>query len=234
MNSLPLVKFENVSVVYKVGRGLFNKKTFTPLSDLSFDLFAGETLGIVGRNGAGKSTILKLIAGIVDADSGSITNRSYSSMILSIQLGFKQGLSGRDNIIQSGLLFGLSLVDISAVMPKVIEFAGLGEHIDRPLSGYSMGMRARLGFAIAIQANAEILLIDELLAVGDSEFRAKSGTYIRERVKSDQTVVIVSHDMSTLTEICNRLLWIENGETRMIGETEAVMKAYMDYKPDAP
>lgn len=225
----PIVSFSNVGVKYSIGRRAFKRESFWPLEDVSLDLYHGETLGVIGRNGAGKSTLLRLIAGIIAPDRGHISNHSKSSLLLSIQVGFKHHLTGRDNVIQSGLLLGMSLEKIESAMPAIVDFAELDEHFDRPISSYSMGMRARLGFAVAVQADPEILLIDELLGVGDSRFRKKSSQYLKERIRSNETVVLVSHDNSTLESLCDRLVWIENGKSQMIGETESVLKAYNTY-----
>lgn len=222
----PFVRFHNVGVKYTVRKSTFSRQSFWPLEDISFSLYRGETLGVVGRNGAGKSTILKLIAGIIDPNVGSIENFADTSLLLSIQVGFKHQLTGRDNIVQSGLLLGMTLSEIEAATNSIVEMAELGEHIDFPIGTYSTGMRARLGFAVAVHANPEILLIDEVLGVGDAQFREKSSRYLKQRIASNETVVLVSHDNATMESLCDRILWIENGRTKMIGETKEVLNAY--------
>ncbi|MGB3623735.1 ABC transporter ATP-binding protein [Ketobacter sp. MCCC 1A13808] len=225
-NQQPYVRFQNVGVKYTVRKSTFSRQSFWPIVDINFELFRGETLGIVGRNGAGKSTILKLIAGIIEADVGCIENHATSSLLLSIQVGFKHQLTGRDNIIQSGLLLGMTLPEIELATKGIVDMAELGEHIDFPISTYSTGMRARLGFAVAVHAKPDILLIDEVLGVGDAQFREKSSAFLKRRIASNETVVLVSHENTTMATLCDRILWIENGRTKMIGEADHVLRAY--------
>jgi lipopolysaccharide transport system ATP-binding protein len=199
---------------------------FWALQDVSFELYRGETLGIVGRNGAGKSTLLRVLAGIITPERGKVVGNGYQASLLSLQVGFVPHLTGRENAILSGLLLGLHRREVEAAINEIIEFAELAEFIDEPVRTYSAGMKARLGFAVAFQANPDVLLIDEVLAVGDAEFRKKSAAAMRERIQSDKTVVLVSHNAPTLRELCDRAVWIENGVSRAEGSTEVVLRQY--------
>ena len=163
------------------------------LQDISLDLYQGETLGIIGRNAAGKSTLLRLIAGIIRQDRGLFVHRAQSTALLSLQAGFVPYLSGRENAIVSGLLLGLRRAEVEDKMQDIIDFSELGDFIDLPLSSYSSGMRARMGFAVAYQVDPDILLIDETLGDGDEAFQAKSSRAMHERIRSDRTIVLVSH-----------------------------------------
>ncbi|MBI5006888.1 MAG: ABC transporter ATP-binding protein [Nitrosomonadales bacterium] len=221
-----LITLQNVSLSYTVRAGMFKWSKHTPLKDISFDLHRGETVGIIGRNGAGKSTLLRLIAGILEADGGSIVNHGARVSLLSLGVGFVPHLTGRQNAMLSGMLLGLHKDEIAQKMGAIIEFSGLGPFIDQPLHTYSSGMRARLGFTVAIQVDPDVLLIDEVLGVGDEEFRTKSTAEMKRLIKSDKTVVLVSHNIPTVRELCDRLVWIENGQVKQIGPTEALLQNY--------
>ena len=221
-----VISVRNVSVSYPVKQGLMKWSRHTPLKDISFDLQRGETLGIIGRNGAGKSTLLRLIAGIIEPDGGQIINHGARVSLLSLGVGFVPHLSGRENAMLSGMLLGLRHAEIAQKMDAIIEFSGLGDFINQPLHAYSAGMRARLGFSTVTQVNPDVLLIDEVLGVGDSEFKQKSTREMRNRIKSDQTVVIVSHNLGTIRELCDRIIWLEEGERKAEGNTEAILNEY--------
>lgn len=222
----PIITFCDVGVKYTIRKSTFSRESFWPIKNVSFSLYKGETLGVIGRNGAGKSTILKLIAGIIEPDKGRIDSIANTTLLLSIQVGFKHQLTGRDNIVQSGLLLGMTLPEVYRVTDSIIDMAELGEHIDFPIATYSTGMRARLGFAVAVHANPEILLIDEVLGVGDAQFREKSSQHLKQRIASNETVVLVSHDNATMAAMCDRILWIENGQAKMIAEAKEVLSFY--------
>jgi lipopolysaccharide transport system ATP-binding protein len=211
---------------YKSKRGVFGKP-FWAIKDVSLDLYQGETLGIIGRNGVGKSTLLRLMAGILKPDKGEFINYgSYKASLLALQLGFLPYLSGRENAVLSGMLLGLRRQEIQSKMNAIIEFSGLGEFIDRPIATYSSGMMARLGFSVAFQAEPDILLIDEVLGVGDAEFSKKSAKAMQERMKSDKTIVFVSHNAALIRQLCTRAAWIEEGITRISGIPEEVLPLY--------
>jgi lipopolysaccharide transport system ATP-binding protein len=213
-------------VSYQRCVGLLRRCPFWALKDVSFDLYHGETLGILGRNGAGKSTLLKLLAGIIDSEKGVVESDGSRTSLLSLQVGFVPHLTGRQNAVLSGILLGLKRAEVEARMDGIVEFAELAEFIDQPLYSYSSGMRARLGFSVAFQADPDILLIDEVLGVGDLEFQQKSTQVMKDRIRSNKTVVLVSHNLNVLRELCDRLVWIEDGETRGEGEIESVLSSY--------
>ncbi len=225
-NAEPVMVFDNVGVHYKKSLKVFRREGIWALRHLSFELHHGETLGIVGKNGAGKSTLMKLMAGIINPNEGKITRRTPSMQLLSLQVGFLPHLSGRENAILSGILLGMRKQDVIADMDNIIEFSELGEQIDQPVRTYSTGMRARLGFAVANQSDPEVLLIDEVLGVGDAKFRKKSRAVMASRIRSDKTVVLVSHNEDTINEYCDRVIWLDAGETQEIGQSEDVMSAY--------
>ena len=208
---------------HAVGRNAAKKLV---LNDISFTLMHGETVGVIGRNGVGKSTLLKVIAGIIEPDSGEVVNNGYNASLLSLQVGFVPHLSGHDNAILSGMLLGMSKSEMKAAMGNIIEFSELGEYIDEPVNTYSMGMKARLGFSIAIQADPDIILIDEVLGVGDAPFKRKSRKALSDKIQSDKTVVLVSHNIKSIRELCDRVIWLENGKIVMVGETQDVVKEY--------
>jgi lipopolysaccharide transport system ATP-binding protein len=221
-----LISLDRVGVCYKGLSGEISE--YWALTDVSFDVVRGQTVGIIGNNGAGKSTLMRLLAGVIEPDKGYIKNNNASTQLLSLQIGFDRNLNGRDNAVYSGMLLGKSRREMKSLLPDIIEFAGLGRFIDESVRTYSSGMKARLGFAISCHVKPDILLIDEALGVGDNDFRAKSTAVMKSRIKSDQTVVIVSHEKGALLELCDKLVWIENGVTQMQGDAKAVYAAYED------
>lgn len=225
-----LISVNNVKISYPIKRGFLKWSQYTPLKDISFDLRSGETLGIIGQNGAGKSTLLRMIAGIVEPDGGQIINRGAKVSLLSLGVGFIPNLSGRENAMLSGMFLGLSKREIQERMDAIIEFSELGEFIDRPLRTYSSGMRMRLSFATAIQINPDVLLIDEVLGVGDEQFRAKSKEEMKKLIKSNKTVVLVSHNIAVIRELCDTLIWIDDGGVRLNGDTPYVLEEYLAQK----
>ena len=223
----PVLSLKGVGLAFRQGGlSLRRRRVFWVLQDISFDLYPGETLGIIGRNAAGKSTLLRLLAGIIRHDRGVFVNHGQSAVLLSLQAGFVPYLTGRENAILGGLLLGLRRHEVEERMPAIIEFSELGDFIDLPLSSYSSGMRARLGFAVAYQVDPDILLIDETLGVGDEAFQAKSSHAMHERIRSDRTIVLVSHAAGTIRDLCDRVMWMEEGVTRAVGDVKEVMQAY--------
>lgn len=222
-----LISLQNVSISYAVRAGMFKWSKYTPLKDISFDLRRGETVGIIGRNGAGKSTLLRLIAGILEPDGGRIINHGARVSLLSLGVGFVPHITGRQNAMLSGMLLGLHRNEIEQKMDAIIGFSGLDQFIDQPLHTYSSGMRARLGFTVAIQVDPDVLLIDEVLGVGDEEFRTKSTNEMKRLIRSDKTIVLVSHNIPTVRELCDRLVWVENGHVKQFGATEEVLSKYV-------
>ncbi|MEN6306513.1 MAG: ABC transporter ATP-binding protein [Anaerohalosphaeraceae bacterium] len=200
--------------------GLFYRKAhlfpwksnkFWALRDVSFRVFRGETIGVIGRNGAGKSTLLKILAGIISADAGQMSRANVTVTMQSIGAGFDPRLTGRQNIVLNGLLLGSDKKQIFSRMSDIIELAGVGEFIDEPIRYYSAGMRARLGFAIAYYIKTDVVLIDEALATGDYAFQKKAVALIKEKIKGDYTVVLASHSMPLIRELCDRVIQIESG-----------------------
>jgi lipopolysaccharide transport system ATP-binding protein len=222
------MSFHDVGISYRKTLQIFGSNNNWALRHVSFEVRKGETLGIIGRNGAGKSTLMKLLANIIDPDEGFIEREPGTLQLLSLQVGFLMHLTGRENAIMSGMLLGLRKKDVLSVMEKIIDFSELGKQIDDPVRTYSAGMRARLGFSVAQQTNPDVLLIDEALSVGDAQFREKSKSVMVERIKSDKTVIIVSHNEQTIREFCNRVIWLHDGKVRLSGDADVVLSAYSE------
>ena len=220
-----LITLENVGVAFNAQLRVGSPK-FWALQDVSFVLNRGQRLGVVGRNGAGKSTLLRTLAGIIEPDRGRLTRARVTCQLLSLSVGFMQHLSGRDNAILSGLMLGLRRRDILSRLPKILEFSELGAFFEQPISSYSTGMLMRLGFSVALQVEPDVLLIDEVLAVGDADFQEKSGAALRERIHGGTTVVFVSHGDAQIRQVCDRVVWIEHGRSVMEGAVDDVLKAY--------
>lgn len=199
-------------------RKVFSKKKFKVLDCISLEVKKGEILGIIGPNGAGKSTLLRLLAGIYVPEKGRVLTKGKISLLAGIGAGFQGNLSGRENIYLSGSIYGFSNSKLKVLEQSIIEFSGIESFIDQPLRTYSSGMRARLAFSIASNLQPEILLIDEVIAVGDSSFKKKSMARIKEMVDGDCTVVIISHSQSLLSMICDRILCLHKGKIDCITE----------------
>lgn len=225
----PFLELDAVSFSYRTGKSFLRPRKKLILDNISLKIHPGETVGILGRNGAGKSTLLRLLTGIVSPDEGTIIKNCNKINLLSIELGFSEQLSGIRNIMLSGLYNGFSKKDIRSKIDSIIELAGIGKAIEDPLISYSSGMRARLGFSIAYHLEPDILLIDEILGVGDIDFQVKSEKLIREKINSDQTVVLVTHDPHLVKSICHRAIWIEHGCVQAEGASEDVVNAYLSY-----
>ncbi len=222
-----VVSLHSVGVCYR-GRGrVFGRaEEYWALENVSFEVRPGETVGLIGRNGSGKTTLLKAIAGIIEPDRGSIERGDINLSMLSLQVGFLPQLSGRENAILSGMLLGLERAEAERRIADIEAFADLGNHFDAPLATYSSGMRARLGFSTALYSAADVLLIDEVLGVGDWDFRAKSTAAIKELIRSNRTVILASHNLETVRELCGRTIWIDKGRARAVGTTEDVLAQY--------
>ena len=227
MDTQPILSLKNVGVSYTHNAGFLKKSSYWALEDVSLELFKGQTLGVIGRNGAGKSTLLKLLANIIDPDRGTITRNHGSATMLSLQLGFLPALTGRQNAILSGLLMGFTRKHMEQLLPEIIDFADLQEFIDEPIRTYSTGMKARLGFSVAMQASPDLLLIDEVLGVGDRVFQEKSGSVLRKLIQSNKSVVLVSHQMETIRNMCDTVVWIDNHSTRRFGPAAEVIRDYL-------
>lgn len=204
------------------------RKEFWALRGIDFVAGPGDVVGIVGRNGSGKSTLLKTLAGICLADRGRVDVRGKVGCLLSFGVGFNANLSGRENIYLNGSILGLRQRDIDARFADIVEFSELGQFIDAPVRTYSAGMRARLGFSIAINIDPDVLLLDEVLSVGDSAFRAKAGTILDRFRGGRKTVVLATHNMSLVRRVCTKAVWIEDGMVAAAGEPETVIEAYAE------
>ena len=203
---------------------------FEAVKGLSFEVEKGQILGIVGKNGSGKSTLLRAIAGIFCPDEGTIDLHGHSVSLLSIGVGFTPALTGRENIYLSGMLLGFPKEKIEERIDEIIEFSELGQFIDRPVKTYSSGMYSKLAFSITAILETEIMLIDEVLSVGDAKFKKKSYEKMRDLISDkDRTVIIVSHSTETLQKLCDNILWIHDGEMRMMGPTAEVLPKYNEF-----
>lgn len=237
----PIISFKNVSkeyILYKNDkerfRALFikpkNPKINKALKNVSFDIYPGESIGIIGDNGAGKSTILKMITGVTHPDEGEITVNGKVAALLELTAGFSMEMTGRENIYLKGYILGLNDEYIKTIEERIIDFAQLGDYIDQPVRTYSSGMRLRLGFAININIEPDILVVDEALAVGDASFKKKCKDKINEIIKSGVTVLYVSHNPSGVKEICNRGIFMKKGELIYDGQVEDAYKIYEESK----
>ena len=226
--SQAVISLSNVGVSYKMREGFFATKYFSALEDISLDILSGETLGVIGANGSGKSTLLKVLARIYQPDSGTIQFAVDKVSLLSLAVGFDPQLSGYDNAIVSSMLLGASLKTARRLLPRIIEFSELGDQAQNQIKTYSSGMRARLGFSVAICMQSDVLLIDEALSVGDAHFHAKSEKAMMERLNSDQTIVLVSHSAALLDKVCTRVLWLSGGKTQKLGTPEEVVGSYLE------
>ena len=197
------------------------------LKDISFKIYKGEKVGIIGYNGAGKSTLLNVITGIYTPDKGSVTTNGNISPLLSLGAGFDHNFSGRKNIFLNGAVLGYDKEFLESKMDEIIEFSELGEYIDIPIKNYSSGMLAKLGFSIATSVDPDILIIDEVLGVGDVTFRKKSSDRIRSLMDGGTTVLLVSHSIAQIRELCDKAIWIEDGKLREFGEVNKVCDHYL-------
>ena len=229
-----VIRYKSVQS-YSIKRSLLrmkgvDKKAFEAVRGISFEVKKGEILGITGKNGSGKSTTLRALANIFNADEGSIDLHGHSISLLAIGVGFKAELTGRENIMLSGMLLGFSEKEVQERMDEIIEFAGLGEFIDAPVRTYSSGMHSKLAFSITAVLESDIMLIDEVLSVGDEKFKKKSYEKMNSLISQrNRTVVIVSHNLKTLEDLCDRVMWMHEGKIVKIGEPKAVLKEYREF-----
>ena len=228
------IGYKNIQA-YSIKKSLLKLKKahvgeFQAVKGVSFTVPKGEILGIIGKNGSGKSTMLKALAGIFSPDQGTIDLKGHTVSLLSIGVGFQKEVTGRENILLSGMLLGFSEEEIRAKMPEIIEFAELGKFIDMPVKTYSSGMHSKLAFSITAILETEIMLIDEVLSVGDAKFKKKSYAKMKELISNkNRTVVIVSHSIDTLKDLCDRVMWMHDGEIKMIDEPETVLEQYEEF-----
>lgn len=212
--------------------GRFRKKAtsgnrfFRAIDELNLTIQKGDVIGIMGPNGSGKSTLLRVIAGIYSPDNGSVKVRGNATLLAGVGTGFQGDLTGRENIMLSGSIHGFKQDEVRELEEEIIEFSGIRDFIDDPIRTYSAGMRARLGFAIISNLEPDILLLDEVMSVGDHEFRKKSRARIEELIKGDATVVIVSHSKSIIKSLCNKVYAISNGKIVTDGDVESAFEFY--------
>ena len=222
---------KGVGFLREIITGRFNnqpskKNWFRALDGINLDVNKGEVVGIIGPNGSGKSTLLRVIAGIYAPDEGSIEVEGRITLLAGVGTGFNQNLTGRENISLTASIFGFNKKDILEMEEDIIEFSGIREFIDDPIRTYSAGMRARLGFAIISNLDPDILLLDEVMSVGDHEFRKKSRARIEELVNGKATVVIVSHSKSILKSLCDKVYFIQDGKIASDGDLEEAFELY--------
>ncbi len=203
------------------------RQAFWALQDISFSVRRGESLGIVGPNGSGKSTLLRIIAGISRPTSGQVATSGRVSAVLELGSGFHPQISGRENALLNAVLLGLSLKEARAVLPGIIAFSELGDFIDQPMRTYSSGMYVRLGFAVAVHVRPEVLLVDEVLAVGDAEFQGKCFGHMEELRRAGVTIILASHDLPSVQRYTDRVMLLEHGRIALQGEPAPVLHEYL-------
>ena len=221
------MRLEDVTLEYPVPRQ-YRKENITPsgIRNISLEVNQGEVLGIIGQNGSGKSTLLKTMAGVFPPDSGRISTRGSVSLLAGVGVGFHKELTGRENAYLYGALMGRTTKQIDELIEEIQVFAELEHHFDRPIRTYSSGMKSRLGISVATAFRPDILLIDEVLGVGDASFRERSKARVRQLIQQSGAVVIVSHSLSLMAGICDRIMLIDSGEIICLGEPKEALNAY--------
>ncbi len=242
----PIVLLENVSVQYRVPKeriGTFKEYAiralqrrlqfmkFLALKDVNLTIYRGEVIGIIGNNGAGKSTMLKVISRVLRPTIGRVVLYGKIAPLLELGAGFHPELSGRENVYLNGALLGYNQAEMDEVFESIVDFAELRDFIDAPVRTYSSGMYARLGFAVATARIPEILIVDEILSVGDESFQKKSNDLMQSFQKLGTTVLIVSHNLTKIQEMCQRVAWLSRGELKMVGDPTQVVQAYREDNP---
>lgn len=223
----PYITLDNVCVRYKKSGSILRRSQyFEVLKSISLAIYPGETLGVVGRNGAGKSSLLKVISGVIKPDSGKVINSGVSVSLLALKAGFDMNLTGRDNAIFSGMLQGFSRQMVEDNLIKIEKFTEIGDYFYEPMRTYSSGMLARLGFSVSTIISPDVLLIDEVLSVGDQYFKEKAERTMAAKIQSNQTVILVSHSADLIKRLCDRAIFIEGGEIVIEGEPNTVIEEY--------
>jgi len=217
--------------VHRLWQSLFRGRKqlyreFWALRNVDFEVHKGQTFGVIGKNGSGKSTLLQIVCGTLNPTSGIVESKGKVAALLELGAGFNPEFTGRQNAILSGGIYGLSTAEINERLPKIIEFAEIGDFIDRPVKTYSSGMFVRLAFAVIAHVDAEIMVIDEALAVGDAQFTQKCMRFLRD-FKEDGTLIFVSHDTGAVRSLCDKAMWIDGGEVRAIGDAKSVTEKYL-------
>ena len=226
------IDVRDIHVIFRRQK-LFRKPSeIHALKGISFAINKGDSIGVIGRNGAGKSTLLRVLAGIIEPDSGEVINHNANVKMLALGAGIAPECSGLDNIKMQILLQRkkfYSKDELNNLIEKVIKLADIDEYVHEPYGHYSDGMKARLNFAVATQMNTDVLLVDEILSVGDLNFRKKSRQVMQDKLRSGDTVILVSHDLGAVKSLCNKALWIENGELLLDAEAAKVVSEYESY-----
>ena len=222
-----MLELQDVSLSFRSSKGSFDHGMHHVLDGVSFKLYENETLGIVGRNGVGKTTMLRIMAGILAPSSGTVITRPQAAAsLLTIGLGHRLDLNGRDNALLSAMLQGASRSEAQGYLEEIKAFSELGDSFEEPVKTYSAGMKSRLGFTTALLTHVDILLVDEILSVGDAQFREKAEQAMKQRISGNQTVVFVSHSNAQVRELCDRVLWIDQGKIRAEGDPESTLAQY--------
>ena len=224
-----LLKVNNLTVEFPVGSWWRRRKNFRALDNVSFEIKRGEVFGVIGRNGCGKTTLLRVLTGAAQSTSGNVEEFSevpLSKALLSIGFGFDRYLTGRDNALLSAMLQGYSLRAAKSCLDSIHEFSELGDFFNQPVLTYSSGMHSKLGFATAMMLDVDLMLVDETLSVGDESFRKKAQDAMMEKMKRSQAVVFVSHNANVVKDLCKNAIWLENGRVMASGSTDRVAEEY--------
>lgn len=239
-----VIKVNNISMKYKLSddkilslkefvarkiRGKINYSEFWALKDISFDVERGEVVGIIGRNGSGKSTLLKIISGILKPSKGTMEANGTIAPMLELGSGFDGDLTGKENVFLNGAILGYDKKFLTEKYDEIVEFSGLGDFINVPVRNYSSGMTARLAFSIATLVNPDILIVDEILSVGDAPFQLKCQERMKQMMSGGTTVLIVSHSLAQIQDLCTKVVWLHEGNIKMIGSTDEVCTAYANF-----
>lgn len=226
MNAKAFLSLRDVGVRFKMKGAVHGAGYFEPFKRVNLEVYAGETLGILGANGAGKSTLLKIMSGALKPDRGQLINHGASVSLLALQAGFDGNLTGRDNAIFGGMLLGYTKKQIIHRLDEIKEYAELGAFFEEPVRNYSTGMASRLGFAISTITSPDVLLVDEVLSVGDASFKKKAERTMMQKIASGQTVVLVTHSKSQIENLCDRCVLLHDGDLLAADTVEQVLSMY--------
>lgn len=241
MEKETVIKLKNVSLLFRLNKEKIDSlkeyflsflkkrldvKEFFAVNDVSFEVKKGESVGIIGMNGSGKSTLLKIIAGILKPSQGTVEVRGQISPMIELGAGFDHELTARENIYLNGILIGFTKKEIDEYFDSIVEFSEIRDFLDIPLKNFSSGMLSRLGFAISTVRKPDILIIDEVLAVGDLKFQEKSSRKIKELLEGDTTLLLVSHSLNDIEKFCDKVIWLEKGKIKMTGKTKEICEKY--------